>query len=526
MPNPFDGNDGSWPSLWPQYAPSNLPFNGPSVPSSFYDDWTTGSPAVQAAYDFWFGAGKSGTAANAAPDASAVSSAAANPAPSLSTIPSTGAPVFPSWADPYLKAPSSNFPPSAIASSPAANWGAFAPTPPLISDVTKQYLLPLSPLRLPYSAAAGGIWEGLAKELEQKERANGLPTDGFLGSFAYLPTSSDTDASPSHQPQSFPSGPADVPLSASTLNNNFLPNGLPRFTGGPPDYLSAPPAAAPSDPADSAPANQSILFRHPRSSFDLGGIGATSNGPDTRELAEPGLPLTKSGEPYFPPTSPLLGTQGQAQYAARGGAQLLAPLTYDTLTWAPPSVTAVNAAGKLPSQPPLGLAAAIDAASIFFPEGRVARAAEFGLGAGERAFPELITGPYGELKGTLPPGWQANHINQSAAFKKLVPHDEGFSVAMRGDVITEPGTPHHIFHRFLEDFWDQFREEVGSRYGEKPTINEYHQAAKQALITSGFTPEQASYLVEQAANQLTSKGVSLSDKVPEIPIAIWRRRKM
>jgi hypothetical protein len=96
----------------------------------------------------------------------------------------------------------------------------------------------------------------LAKELDQKERANGLPTDGFLGAFAYLPTSSDANPSQSRQSPSFLSGPSDVPLSVATLSNNFLPNGLPRFTGGPPDYLSGLPAAARSDPTNPAPAPQ------------------------------------------------------------------------------------------------------------------------------------------------------------------------------------------------------------------------------------------------------------------------------
>jgi hypothetical protein len=73
----------------------------------------------------------------------------------------------------------------------------------------------------------------------------------------------------------------------------------------------------------------------------------------------------------------------------------------------------------------------------------------------------------------------------------------------------------------MEDFWNQFRRN-GSRYDTTPTIEEYHQAAQRAFIAAGFTPEQASGLVARAAEDLTSRGVSLSAKVPRIPGGIWR----
>jgi len=252
-------------------------------------------------------------------------------------------------------------------------------------------------------------------------------------------------------------------------------------------------------------------------------------------MADIGLPLTKSGTPYFPPPPQIpfapqlsdLLPDPNRQGIAGAAAEMVAPFTYDALTYEPPPNFTANAAGKVPSAPSLGTAAAIDAAMLLLggPEGR---AAEVGLGAAERAAAKidegLLTGTYGELKGTLPPGYQANHINQYAAFKKILSRNDGFSVGMRGDIITEPGTPHYKFHRSLEEFWDQFRDD-GSRREEMPTIAEYHQATQKALVASGFTPEQASYLVEKAANDFTSKGISLSEQVPEIPIAIWRKGK-
>jgi hypothetical protein len=49
--------------------------------------------------------------------------------------------------------------------------------------------------------------------------------------------------------------------------------------------------------------------------------------------------------------------------------------------------------------------------------------------------------------------------------------------------------------------------------------------SRRALIASGLSPEQASDLVGRAAARRAEKGLRESDPVPDIPIAIWRRRR-
>ncbi|HLY89154.1 MAG TPA: LysM peptidoglycan-binding domain-containing protein, partial [Acetobacteraceae bacterium] len=67
-------------------------------------------------------------------------------------------------------------------------------------------------------------------------------------------------------------------------------------------------------------------------------------------------------------------------------------------------------------------------------------------------------GPYGdltaELKGT---GIQANHLNQDAAFRDLIPRNDGLAVGMRGNAFTEVGSAHYEFHSSLEEFWSPYR---------------------------------------------------------------------
>jgi hypothetical protein len=71
---------------------------------------------------------------------------------------------------------------------------------------------------------------------------------------------------------------------------------------------------------------------------------------------------------------------------------------------------------------------------------------------------------------------------------------------------------------------DQFRS-GGSLEHEMPTNAQYREASRRALIASGFSEAQASELEAQAAAQRAEKGLSESKSVPNIPIAIWRRKR-
>jgi hypothetical protein len=100
---------------------------------------------------------------------------------------------------------------------------------------------------------------------------------------------------------------------------------------------------------------------------------------------------------------------------------------------------------------------------------------------------KFVAGPYGKLSGNLPAGWQAHHLNQNGVYGEVIPRNEGFSVAMPGNIITEPGTPHDDYHRSLEQFLDQYCE-GGSLESEMPTNAEYGEAGRRALIASAPLP--------------------------------------
>jgi hypothetical protein len=108
---------------------------------------------------------------------------------------------------------------------------------------------------------------------------------------------------------------------------------------------------------------------------------------------------------------------------------------------------------------------------------------------------------------------QAVAAAQRSPWRQALAEKEGLSVAMRGNILTEPGTPHHSYHRSLEQFWDQYRP-GGSLESERPTNGDYGEAVGRALIASGLSPAQASDLVGQAAAQRAAYGPSDSAAVP------------
>jgi hypothetical protein len=137
--------------------------------------------------------------------------------------------------------------------------------------------------------------------------------------------------------------------------------------------------------------------------------------------------------------------------------------------------------------------------------------------------PPPVTGSYQQLRGTLPLGWQANHLNQTAAYGNLIPRSEGLTVGMAGDVLTKPGSPHWAFHRSLEkEFWDDYREN-GRFYGQTPTNAQYGAASERALRAGGFSPAQASHLAAQAAAERAAYGLDEAAPIPgNIPRTIWK----
>jgi RHS repeat-associated protein len=133
-----------------------------------------------------------------------------------------------------------------------------------------------------------------------------------------------------------------------------------------------------------------------------------------------------------------------------------------------------------------------------------------------------VTAPYGDLADELTgTGEQANHLNQNAVYKSIIPESEGLANGMRGNAFTERGSPHYKFHRSLEEFWNQYRSD-GPLAGTRPTNAQYGHALQQALEAGGYSPADAADIAARAAAQRSAYGLSESAPVPRIPGPIYQ----
>jgi hypothetical protein len=133
--------------------------------------------------------------------------------------------------------------------------------------------------------------------------------------------------------------------------------------------------------------------------------------------------------------------------------------------------------------------------------------------------------PYGQMTGRLPEGYQANHVDQNAAFRSQIPRDAGSSVALMGNAFTDIDSEHYNFHESLEnDFWNDYRKD-GDSYGELPTCAEYDVAMKSALQKSGFSPEESDSIVLKAQEARATHGLTGESLVPRIPGRLPQRAR-
>lgn len=131
---------------------------------------------------------------------------------------------------------------------------------------------------------------------------------------------------------------------------------------------------------------------------------------------------------------------------------------------------------------------------------------------------DFVIGPWRDLKGHLPPGYQANHLNQNAAYGEPIPMRYGVAIGLFGNVRLPShfDSPHTLFHKSIERFWDQFRI-GGSHPGKLPTNGEYGKAIAEALQAAGCHADLASAFAEYARAAREAWGLREDGLVKVIP---------
>ncbi|OJU08948.1 MAG: hypothetical protein BGN88_07665 [Clostridiales bacterium 43-6] len=102
---------------------------------------------------------------------------------------------------------------------------------------------------------------------------------------------------------------------------------------------------------------------------------------------------------------------------------------------------------------------------------------------------------------------QSHHLNQDAAFRDVIPKNDGLCVELEGNAFRDVGSPHYSAHENLESFWNNFRSK-GDLYGDTPKISDYNSALYDSLRAAGLSDAQAKVAVQNAAKQQLQYGFS------------------
>jgi hypothetical protein len=111
---------------------------------------------------------------------------------------------------------------------------------------------------------------------------------------------------------------------------------------------------------------------------------------------------------------------------------------------------------------------------------------------------------------------QSHHLNQDAAFRDVIPKNDGLCVELEGNAFRDVGSPHYSAHKNLESFWNNFRSK-GDLYGDTPKISDYNSALYDSLRAAGLSDAQAKIAVQNAVKQQSQYGLVGDSFVPRIP---------
>ena len=131
--------------------------------------------------------------------------------------------------------------------------------------------------------------------------------------------------------------------------------------------------------------------------------------------------------------------------------------------------------------------------------------------------------PYRNRTSYVLPGQQANHLNQNAAFGSIIPQNEGVSISLYGNALTDVGSQHYKFHASLENFWNDFRQ-GGSLFGQRPTNMDYSQALEQALYKTGLSNDEIVEAIFEARKNREAYGLTDYALIPRIPGKLNQRK--
>jgi RHS repeat-associated protein len=121
-------------------------------------------------------------------------------------------------------------------------------------------------------------------------------------------------------------------------------------------------------------------------------------------------------------------------------------------------------------------------------------------------------------------GFQSHHLNQDAAYRDVIPRNDGAATLLKGNAFKDVECSHYKAHEAMEQFWDQYRI-GGAKYGEIPTNLEYSKALANSLRYAGFNEQQVKENVRLATKNRNQYHLLGGQQVPRIPARINQKKR-
>lgn len=124
----------------------------------------------------------------------------------------------------------------------------------------------------------------------------------------------------------------------------------------------------------------------------------------------------------------------------------------------------------------------------------------------------LVQDTYNRLSRRTDIPGQAHHLNQTAAYRDIIPTSQGISIKLEGNILTDAGAPHTTAHKSLEQFWNEYR---GTDI--VPTNIEYTRALQESLRASGLSEQHVQQAIKAAIRERIKAGALGGMEVPRVP---------
>ena len=136
----------------------------------------------------------------------------------------------------------------------------------------------------------------------------------------------------------------------------------------------------------------------------------------------------------------------------------------------------------------------------------------------------VVVSPYSEAKPIIKqlelPDTQAHHVAPNAIYRDTIARNDGITISLPGNVLTNPESAHGKFHNHTETQMDMYRES-----NTRPTNREAYEIFLESLQFAGVNKNVAEFSLDWLIRQQMERGIYPEMPIPRMPQKIHFKKK-